>query len=125
MIAEWYNNCMSKVDDFNNRLALKITNVVSTMWTAYIFSLLALMSLPAILVQGQVVPAHIFPHWLISVSLIALISWIAQTFLQLVLLSVIMVGQRLQADTTIKHITANHKHHVSEFEKIKKHLKIK
>jgi hypothetical protein len=38
----------------------------------------------------------IFPHWLVAVGLIALIAWIAQTFLQLVLLSVIMVGQNVQ-----------------------------
>ncbi|HEY6427417.1 MAG TPA: hypothetical protein VIX84_09300, partial [Acidimicrobiales bacterium] len=34
--------------------------------------------------------------WLIKTSVIALVAWIAQTFLQLVLLSVIMVGQNVQ-----------------------------
>jgi hypothetical protein len=83
------------VTKFNTSLALKITNSVGTMWTAYIFSLLALVSLPAILTQGHFVSAGTFPKWLISVSLIALVAWIAQTFLQLVLLPVIMVGQNV------------------------------
>jgi hypothetical protein len=66
---------------FNGWLALKITNAVGTMWCAYIFTALALISLPAA-IQGGIGP---------------LISWIAQTFLQLVLLSIIMVGQKVSA----------------------------
>lgn len=96
--------------NFNDKLALKITNAVSTMWMAYAFSLVALASLPAILATAFPSIAHIFPHWLISVSLIAIVAWIAQTFIQLVLLSVIMVGQKIQADTTIHHIKKIHKH---------------
>lgn len=80
---------------FNNLLALKITNGVGTMWTAYLFTLLALVSLPAILTQGHFVSTGTFPKWLISVSLIALVAWIAQTFIQLVLLPIIMVGQNV------------------------------
>ena len=103
--------------DFNDRLALKITNAVSTMWMAYFFSLIALTSLPAILATAFPKIAHIFPHWLISVSLIAIVAWIAQTFIQLVLLSVIMVGQKLQADATIQHVNKKHnelKDHISQ-----------
>jgi hypothetical protein len=37
----------------------------------------------------------VFPHWLVSAGLIALVAWIAQTFLQLVLLSIIIVGSNL------------------------------
>jgi ferritin len=37
----------------------------------------------------------VFPHWLIGVSLIALVAWIAQTFFQLILLPIIMVGQNV------------------------------
>lgn len=51
------------------------------MWCAYAFTALALISLPAAIHAG------IGP----------LISWIAQTFLQLVLLSIIMVGQKVAA----------------------------
>jgi hypothetical protein len=67
---------------FNNWLAVKITNVVGTMWCAYLFAALALISLP------QAIQAGTGP----------LIAWIAQTFLQLVLLSIIMVGQKVAAE---------------------------
>ena len=91
---------MSKINQFNNWLAEKITNTVSTMWVAYIFAIIALISLPAALATHQ---------------LIIIVAWIAQTFLQLVLLSVIMVGQKLQADATIKHVNKKH-------EELKKHI---
>ena len=38
---------MSKVAQFNFKIAEKITAGVSTMWCAYIFAALALISLPA------------------------------------------------------------------------------
>jgi hypothetical protein len=71
---------------FNNRVALAITNGVSTMWCAYIFACISLTSLPSVL------KLH---------SVNADVQWVAQTFLQLVLLSVIMVGQKVQAEMTI------------------------
>ena len=67
--------------NFNSWLAVKITNVVGTMWCAYAFGILALISLPQAIRSGTG----------------ALIAWIAQTFLQLVLLSIIMVGQKVAA----------------------------
>ena len=78
----------------NKRVAIAITRVVGSMGCAYFFCLLALLSLPAVLTQAF----HVrwFPGWLVAVGLIALVAWIAQTFLQLVLLSVIMVGQNVQ-----------------------------
>lgn len=82
------------IDLFNDKVAVKITKGVGTMWTGYIFAVLSLFSLPAIL--HLVFPKlHVFPHWLISASLIALIAWISQNFLQLVLLPIIMVGQNV------------------------------
>ena len=63
--------------EFNAGLATLITKAVGSMWCAYIFTLLALVSLPEAIHGGKA----------------TLIAWIAQTFLQLVLLSVIMVGQ--------------------------------
>src|ERR1035437_9407318 len=63
----------------------KITSVVGTMWCAIAFAIIALVSLPGAIATG---------------NLVTIISWIAQTFLQLVLLSVIMVGQDLQARGT-------------------------
>lgn len=64
---------------------------------AYLFCLIALTSLPAILGQTGWFPQGTFPHFLTSPSLILVVAWIAQTFLQLVLLSVIMVGQSVQS----------------------------
>jgi hypothetical protein len=45
---------------------------------------------------------------------VTIISWIAQTFLQLVLLSVIMVGQDLQARGTAKIIQETHEATIAE-----------
>jgi hypothetical protein len=70
----------------NGRLAMLITNMVSTMWCAYLFAIIALISLPAAIAGGTA----------------TLVSWVAQTFLQLVLLSVIMVGQKVAARASDK-----------------------
>lgn len=65
----------------NAKIAVFLTNLVGTMWCAYLFTLIALVGLPAALQpNGE-----------------GIIAWIAQTFLQLVLLSVIMVGQNVQS----------------------------
>jgi hypothetical protein len=73
---------VGQVEGFNAKLALIITRSVGTMSCAYLFALIALISLPAAITSGQV---------------IIIVAWIAQTFLQLVLLSIIMVGQRVQS----------------------------
>jgi uncharacterized membrane protein YhaH (DUF805 family) len=100
---------VSRINRFNTSLALKITNSVGSMWSAYIFTLLALVSLPATL--SLVVPSlkPDFPNWLISVSLISLVAWIAQTFLQLVLLPIIMVGQNVIQGQQDAKADADHK----------------
>ncbi|MEN9748596.1 MAG: hypothetical protein RLZZ603_1288 [Actinomycetota bacterium] len=67
---------------FNSRLGLAITNRVGTMWAAYVFAALALVSLPGAIASGNTV---------------VIIGWVAQTFLQLVLLPIIIVGQNIQA----------------------------
>jgi len=78
---------------FNGWLAVVITNMVSTMWCAYIFAAIALISLPTAIEGGTA----------------TLISWIAQTFLQLVLLSVIMVGQKVAAEASDKQALQTYK----------------
>jgi hypothetical protein len=65
---------------FNTWLAVRITKTVGSMWMAYIFAAVALISLPAAIASGQV---------------IIIVAWIAQTFLQLVLLPIIIVGQNV------------------------------
>lgn len=94
---------------FNKMLAVWITNVVGTMWTAYLFTILALISLPAVLTAGGFVSAHFFPGWIVAVGLIALVAWVAQTFFQLVLLPVILVGQNVQNATSDAQSEADHK----------------
>ena len=77
----------------NGKIALLITNAVGTMWCAYLFAVIALISLPSSIAGG--------------VS--TLIAWIAQTFLQLVLLSVIMVGQKVAAAASDKQALQTYK----------------
>jgi hypothetical protein len=75
---------MKKVDGFNAKIAVFLTNIVGSMWCAYVFAIIALLGLePALKPGGE-----------------GLIAWIAQTFLQLVLLSVIMVGQSVQSEAS-------------------------
>lgn len=83
---------------FNARLGVAVTNSVGTMWAAYIFAVLSLASLPAILTQAF--HLHAFPSWLINASLIALVAWLSSYFLQLVLLPIIIVGQNVQAQAS-------------------------
>lgn len=84
------------IQRFNKKLAIRITKTVGTMWAAYVFALLSLCSLPAILTQAF--HLTIFPGWLISASLIALVAWVSSYFLQLVLLPILMVGQNIQGE---------------------------
>jgi len=96
---------------FNGRFALLITTVVGTMWCAYAFAVLALIALPSALTSGP----------------LAIVQWISQTFIQLVLLSIIMVGQNIlgkasdkRADMTYKDAEAT----FHEAEQIQAHLKV-
>ena len=95
---------------FNGRIALLLTTAVGTMWCAYVFAVLALIALPSALGGG------LFP----------LIQWVSQTFIQLVMLSVIMVGQNIlsrasdkRADMTYQDAEAT----FHEAEQIQAHLK--
>jgi hypothetical protein len=63
----------------NGKIALVLTTVVGTMWCAYAFAILALVVLPQAIGGG----------------LLPLVQWVSQTFIQLVMLSVIMVGQNI------------------------------
>jgi hypothetical protein len=78
---------------FNAALAVKITQGVGTMWCAYAFAALALVSLPSAIRSG---------------SAVTLVSWVSQTFLQLVLLSIIIVGQNVLAAAADKRAEATY-----------------
>ncbi len=92
---------LKKINEFNTDLAAKITSGVATMWCAYAFAAIALISLPAALKTGD---------------LITIVAWVAQTFLQLVLLSIIMVGQNVASASVEKKITETHTASLGEFE---------
>ncbi len=99
----------NSLNRFNKSLAVLITNGVGSMWSAYLFAILSLMSLPAILTLISPSLKHDFPRWIIDTSLITLIAWISQNFLQLVLLPVIMVGQNVIQDHQAAKAMADHK----------------
>lgn len=88
---------MSEVDGFNAKVAVIITHGVGSMACAYIFCLIAVTSLPKILIEAKVLPASDVPHFFNNAGLILIVAWVAQTFIQLVLLSIIMVGQDVQS----------------------------
>jgi hypothetical protein len=88
---------VSRAEGFNAKLAVIITRAVGTMACAYLFCLIALVSLPAILIEAGVLTKSDAPSFLTKPGLILIVAWIAQTFIQLVLLSIIMVGQNVQS----------------------------
>ncbi len=75
---------VQRANGINAKIAVFLTNIVGSMWCAYAFAVIALLGLrPALKPGGE-----------------GIIAWIAQTFLQLVLLSVIMVGQNVQSQAS-------------------------
>ena len=78
---------------FNTWLAVRITRTVGSMWIAYVFAAIALISLPAALHSGDV---------------IVIVAWVAQTFLQLILLPIIIVGQNVIQATNDARAEADH-----------------
>ena len=93
----------------NGRIALTLTTVVGTMWCAYAFACLALLVLPQAVGGG----------------LLALVQWISQTFIQLVMLSVIMVGQNILGRAADKQAAMTYKDADATFheaEQIQQHL---
>ncbi len=77
----------------NDRIGLGITRRVGTMWAAYAFFALSLVSLPAAIASHDA---------------IIIVAWIAQTFLQLVLLPIIIVGQNIQAAASDRRAIATY-----------------
>ncbi len=95
----------------NERIGLAVTKRVGTMWAAYVFFGLSLVSLPAALSSGNE---------------IVIVSWVAQTFLQLVLLPIIIVGQNIQAKASDERAIATYDDAgaiLEETKQIQDHLK--
>ncbi len=78
---------------FNTWLAVRITRSVGSMWCAYLFAAIALVSLPAA-IQTR--------------NSVIIVSWIAQTFFQLVLLPIIIVGQNVLAAASDARAESDH-----------------
>ena len=82
------------VGRFNTWLAVSVTRSVGTMWAAYIFTLLSIGGGVAVLTQNA--------------FLTALSVLISQTFLQLVLLPIIIVGQNVISASQDARAEADH-----------------
>jgi hypothetical protein len=100
----------------NAWVAVHITRIVGTMWAAYLFMLLTLVSLPAAISTGDK---------------IIIVAWIAQTFLQLVLLPIIIVGQNVisaaqdaRAEADHETLTALHEMNVRQLQILESQEKI-
>ncbi len=94
---------------FNARFGLKITLVVGTMWAAYLFTVIAAFALPSAIKQGTYF----------------VVVWLSSSFLQLVLLPIIIVGQNIQAAAADKRAEDTYKDAeavLKEAEEIQKHL---
>jgi uncharacterized membrane protein len=87
-VAKEWRKTERGIKRFNRMLGGAITGAVATMWCAYAFALLALISLPSAINAS-------FSH---GFEPLPIVTWIAQTFLQLVLLSIILFGQNLQSE---------------------------
>ncbi len=92
----------------NDKIAIALTRGVATMWCAYLFAILAILGFPGL-----------------GASPTQYVQWVSQTFIQLVMLSVIMVGQKvlgrhqeLQSDEQFN--TTKKSHH--DIEQIMLHL---
>src|SRR6266576_754009 len=81
---------------FNSWLAVHITSAVGTMWAAYLFVLIAFVSLPQAL------------HSFLNGNTYEGIAWLSQSFLQLVLLPIIIVGQNVISASQDARAEADH-----------------
>jgi len=97
---------MKRVNKFLDWLAVHITNAVGSMYCALMFCCLAGISLPDAIHGG----------------VYTTIQWISQTFLQLVLLSIIMVGSKVLAKSSERRAEQDHKILREEFKEIKEIL---
>jgi len=83
----------SVLGKFNTWVAVKVTKSVGSMWCAYVFAAIALISLPSAIKSG---------------SALVIVGWVAQTFLQLILLPIIIVGQNVLAAASDARAESDH-----------------
>ena len=78
---------------FNKKLALLITTYIGTMTCFWLFCVISLSSLLAVMYAAHIIGTVGF---LTAGGFILIVSWVSQNFIQLVLLPALMVGQNLQ-----------------------------
>lgn len=95
----------------NDVLAVGITRAIGSMWAAYLFVLIALVSFPQALTA------------FLNGDTITGVTWLSQSFLQLVLLPILLVGQRViseaqdaRAETDHETLTALHRINVQQLQ---------
>ena len=105
------------IGQFNTWLAVLITRSVGTMWAAYVFTVIAVGGAVAVITNSA--------FWT-AVSVL-----ISQTFLQLVLLPIIIVGQNVisasqdaRAEADHLTLTTLHAINVQQLEILKQHRKL-
>jgi hypothetical protein len=86
----------SAIGRLNSRVALIVTKAVGTMWAAYLFALISFISLPQALAAFQ------------RGDTLSGITWLSQSFLQLVLLPIIIVGQNVSSAAQEARAEADH-----------------
>jgi hypothetical protein len=109
----------SPVGQFNSKLAVLITKSVGTMWAAYLFVAIGLVSLPQAF--------NAFLHG----DTVTGVAWLSQSFLQLVLLPIIIVGQNVisasqdaRAEADHETLTALHTMNVRQLQLLEQQEKI-
>ena len=109
-------------EGFNGRLAVLLTNAVGTMVCAYVFASLAVLGFP-----GLSVTLSSISFTTEGITGQQYVQWISQTFIQLVMLSIIMVGQNIlgaAADKRSNQTYQDAEAILHEAEQIQDHLKV-
>jgi hypothetical protein len=83
------------VGRINERIGLWITTMVGTMWCAYLFAGIVFLGLPSAIHAG---------------FMYLILMWLSSSFLQLVLLPIIIVGQNIQNKAADLRAQATHEY---------------
>jgi hypothetical protein len=88
--SQWLSSLLTwqRWREFNERFAVWSVTSVATMACAYVFGVIALIALP------QAIHDSFFTN---GFQPLPLVTWLSQSFLQLVLLSIVMVGQDVRS----------------------------
>ena len=87
--------------NFNDKLAVYISDHVGSMYCAYLFAVIGIMAMVGAFTGNT--------------KLVLIVGSISGYFLQLVLLPVIMVADKISSEGVKKHVSAKH-------EELKKHI---